>query len=243
VRLAAIATILLGLSCAPTAPAGSAASRSIRFNPAHYGPEVPLAELVRDSSLQLDENQHLADARLLVLKSAYELRLYSGERRIKTYRIQLGKHPVGAKSRRGDARTPEGSYRICNHNRGSRYYLSLQIDYPNEADIARGLETKAITANEADRLRAELASGACPTLRTRLGGDIFIHGQHPGVTKDIKREGRGRTRRKDLQSGDQDPGTMTDGYNWTLGCIGMTNPDIRELFQFLPDGTTVEILK
>ena len=41
----------------------------------------------------------------------------------------------------------------------------------------------------------------------------------------------------------EDPGTMTDGYNWTLGCIGMTNPDIRELYRFLPDGTPVEILK
>jgi len=237
------AAIVLGLCTNSIAAGKGRSSRAIRYDPARYGPEIPLTEIVRDSSLQLDDNGHLVGARLEIVKSAYELRLSCGERHIKTYRIQLGKAPKGAKSRRGDFKTPEGSYTICHHNGGSRYYLSLQIDYPNEDDIVRGLEEKVVTTAEADRLRAERAAGGCPALRTRLGGDIFIHGQHPGVTRDIEREGRKSSPRKDLRAGDQDPGSMTDGYNWTLGCIGMTNPDIRELFGALPDGTPVEILQ
>jgi murein L,D-transpeptidase YafK len=236
--------LLLGatLLCAALPhPAAARNSRAIDFVASRYGPEVPLADLVRDSSLVLTEDGHLADARIEVIKKTYELRLFVGGRRIKTYRIQLGKQPIGPKSRKGDFKTPEGVYRICHHNPGSRYYLSLQIDYPNEADIARALDAKAATAAEAARLREQLAGGGCPTLRTRLGGDIFLHGQHPGVTCDIRREGRRKSARKDLQPGDEDPTTMKSGYNWTVGCIALTNPDIRELYRYIANGTTIEI--
>ena len=30
--------------------------------------------------------------------------------------------------------------------------------------------------------------------------------------------------------------------NWTLGCVAMSNADIRELYRFVADGTVVEIL-
>lgn len=32
------------------------------------------------------------------------------------------------------------------------------------------------------------------------------------------------------------------GWNWTLGCIAMTNEDIKELFRAVPEGTPVQIL-
>ena len=170
-----LAALLLGLCIALAAPAWGLNSRAIRFDRSHYGPEVPLADLVSDSSLQLDESQYLAGAHVVIVKSAYELRLYSGDRQIKTYRIQLGKQPLGAKSRRGDARTPEGSYRICHHNRGSRYYMSLQIDYPNEEDIARGLEKKIHHAG-----RGEQAPGRAGRRRLPDPADPAGHGHlHP----------------------------------------------------------------
>jgi murein L,D-transpeptidase YafK len=39
-------------------------------------------------------------------------------------------------SEEGDGRTPEGDYIVDRRNPNSEYYLSLGIDYPNEADIA-----------------------------------------------------------------------------------------------------------
>ncbi len=237
---------LLLLACCSVAPAaGPAAARleyeDIHYDAALYGPDLPLAELIQKAGLVLDQEQHLPGARLEIIKSTYSLRLFAGDSLLKTYRIQLGKWPTGAKTRRNDGRTPVGSYRICGRNGGSRYYLSLQIDYPNEQDIRQGLETKAITLAQAEALRAELASGKCPTGRTRLGGEIFIHGQHPNVTRRIRGERRRPSARNDLQRGDLDPSTLEDWYNWTLGCIALTNPDIRELFRCLPDGTPVEI--
>ncbi len=215
----------------------------ITYPLARYGPETPLRQVVQDSLVVLDPDGYLPDARLEIEKSTRQLRLYSSGRLLKTYRIQLGKHATGTKLRRGDGRTPVGSYRICGRNRWSRYYLSLQIDYPNEEDIARGIREKRITQAQARALREELAAGNCPRGNTRLGGEIFIHGQHPKITRQVRAEKREKTTRTDLEPGDLDPGAMKEWYDWTLGCIAMANPDIRELFRLLPDGTPVEILE
>lgn len=48
------------------------------------------------------------------------------------------------------------------------------------------------------------------------GGDIFIHGQPTGM-----------------------PGRMRG--DWTDGCIALTNEEIEELWQIVPDGTPIEI--
>lgn len=238
----AIAGVALGLFWLVLAPApGWAWYDDITYDPSRYGPEKPLAQIVQDSLVVLDPEQHIPDPRLTIEKRTYQLRLYAGDRLLKTYRIQLGENPRGTKTRRYDSRTPVGSYRICTHNRSSHYYLSLQIDYPNEADIERALGQKRITRGQAEALRADLAAGDCPSGRTRLGGEIFIHGQLPRLTRQIRREKRARSSRSDLQPGDLDPGRLRDFYNWTQGCIGMTNPDIRELYKYLPDGTPVEI--
>jgi murein L,D-transpeptidase YafK len=193
--------------------------------------------------LTLDEGRYLQNARVEIEKSTYQLKLYSGEQLLKTYRIQLGKYVRGPKTRRYDGRTPEGSYRICGRNGGSRYYLSLQINYPNEEDIRRALAARQISAAQAENLRNKLAAGDCPGGRTRLGGEVFIHGQDPKVTRQLRREKRKLPVRAGLLRGDMDPAKLKSFYNWTLGCIALTNPDIRELYKCLPDGTPVEIRK
>jgi murein L,D-transpeptidase YafK len=96
--------------------------------------------------------------RVVVNKSRRELLLLSGESVVRTYRIALGRDPVGHKQQEGDGRTPEGRYSIDRRNPRSKYHLSLHISYPNEADR--------------DRARA---AGVDP------GGDIMIHGLKPGV--------------------------------------------------------------
>ncbi len=232
---------LAGLGFVLAAGTVSAWYDDITYPPGRYGPDKPLAAVLQDSMVVLDANQHIPNARLEIEKRTYELRLYTGSRLIKTYRIQLGENPRGTKTRRYDSRTPDGVYKICAHNRGSKYYLSLQLNYPNEADIDRALEQKRISGGQAEALRADLASGNCPCGRTKLGGDIFIHGQLPRLTRQLLHQKRVHTTRTDLLPGDLDPSRLKDFYNWTQGCVGMTNPDIRELYKVLPDGTPVEI--
>jgi murein L,D-transpeptidase YafK len=234
--------VLVLLLPLPTAGPALAEYDDIVYPPARYGPERPLQQVMEDAGLTLDPDQHILAPRVEIEKSTYQLRLFSGDSLLKTYRIQLGKNARGAKTRRYDGRTPVGRYKICAHNKWSKYYLSLQLDYPNEADIARALKEKRIKQGQAESLRAARAAGNCPSGRTRLGGEIFIHGQLPRVTREILRcRRKAPPSRPDLQPGDLDPGRMKNFYNWTLGCIGMANPDIRELYRFLPDGTPVEI--
>jgi murein L,D-transpeptidase YafK len=92
---------------------------------------------------------------IYVQKSARRMYLLHGNSVLKAYDIDLGTAPAGHKQFEGDGKTPEGGYFIDRRNPNSRYYLSLGISYPNEAD-------RAFAA----------AAGRSP------GGDIFIHGRN-----------------------------------------------------------------
>ena len=59
---------------------------------------------------------------------------------------------LGPKTRRGDMQVPEGFYAIDLFNPRSRFHLSMRVNYPNQADLARG------------------------RFDDRMGGDIFVHG-------------------------------------------------------------------
>ena len=72
---------------------------------------------------------------ILVEKTNRKMHLRHGDKIVKTYKISLGKSPVGAKVKSGDNKTPEGKYNIALHNPKSTFHLSLKISYPNEEQI------------------------------------------------------------------------------------------------------------
>ena len=182
--------LCLGLASAavPEAPApDSTSDREIYHDASAFGPfESILATLARHQ-IQLVGGR-VPRARIVIRKSRYMLTLLSGDRVLKTYKIQLGPEPHGAKAAMADLRTPEGSYRICAHNPHSQYYRSMQINYPGEADIRRGLADGTITTAQARELRHSLAACGCPSGLTPLGGSIFLHGQHPKRTEALRVE-------------------------------------------------------
>jgi murein L,D-transpeptidase YafK len=94
----------------------------------------------------------------------------------RNFKIALGLSPVGAKSARGDRKTPEGIYFVTHKNPASKFHLSLGLNYPNPHDAAVGLKSRKIS--HADYLAIEKAhqSKAHPPQATPLGGDIYIHG-------------------------------------------------------------------
>jgi hypothetical protein len=93
-----------------------------------------------------------ADA-VRVEKAARRLTLLRDGQPVKTYRVSLGRQPVGHKEREGDRRTPEGSYTLDYRNPRSGYHRALRVSYPDAGDVARAREL-----------------GVDP------GGDIMIHG-------------------------------------------------------------------
>jgi murein L,D-transpeptidase YafK len=75
--------------------------------------------------------------RVLLEKSARRLTLLRGGNVLKTYRVVLGRAPIGAKEYEGDQRTPEGVYSIDFHKPDSDYHLALHVSYPEQHDIDR----------------------------------------------------------------------------------------------------------
>ncbi len=96
--------------------------------------------------------------RIVIRKAAHTLTLIKGDRELATYKVSLGRNPLGAKTQRGDHKTPEGDYVIDAMKSNSRFHRALHISYPNLAD----------------RERAHVA-GVNP------GGDVEIHGIENGL--------------------------------------------------------------
>lgn len=92
-----------------------------------------------------------------VFKQEGELELWgkgktdSKFQRLKTFEICDSSGDLGPKRQQGDRQVPEGFYHIDRFNPSSNYYLSMGVNYPNKSDRILGNKTK-------------------------LGGDIFIHG-------------------------------------------------------------------
>lgn len=95
--------------------------------------------------------------RILVEKSARRLSIFQKANQIKSYRIALGRNPLGAKQEEGDMKTPEGIYKIDGRNPQSNFHLALHISYPSDEDDKRAA-----------------ARGVPP------GFDIMIHGIQNG---------------------------------------------------------------
>ncbi len=123
----------------------------------------------------------LADGlRIVVLKADRKLEVYRDANLLHRFRVGLGNTPVGDKERSGDGKTPEGSFYVCVKNPRSRFYLSLGISYPAAGDAARGLREGLINQAEHDRIVSAQKLGRTPPWDTRLGGEIFIHGNGSG---------------------------------------------------------------
>jgi murein L,D-transpeptidase YafK len=75
--------------------------------------------------------------RIVVEKSARRLSVFRNGNRIKTYRIALGRSPLGAKQEEGDMKTPEGIYKVDGRNPQSSFHLALHISYPSDEDDKR----------------------------------------------------------------------------------------------------------
>lgn len=134
---------------------------------------------------------------VLVKKSARKMYLVRNGKALKIYTISLGKNPVGAKTRSGDNRTPEGSYTLDWRKKSSRFYRSIHISYPNREDRSLAMER-----------------GEDP------GGMIMIHGT-PDPYNRIGQELKKR--------------------DWTDGCIAVTNDEMREIWNIVPNGTPIYI--
>jgi murein L,D-transpeptidase YafK len=100
---------------------------------------------------------------LLAFKQERKVELWAEEggkwKRVHSYPILGASGMAGPKLREGDLQVPEGVYRLTVLNPNSSYHLSMRVDYPNEFDRGKAASEK----------------------RSRLGGDIYIHGKDVSI--------------------------------------------------------------
>jgi murein L,D-transpeptidase YafK len=90
---------------------------------------------LRHVMIRSNETLPMAD-RIVVHKAERRLDLMRGYSVLRTYHIALGLNPIGQKQRSGDFRTPEGTYFLARRNARSDFFLSIQVSYPNNQDLA-----------------------------------------------------------------------------------------------------------
>jgi murein L,D-transpeptidase YafK len=157
-------------------PMSSSSTRAINCdNPGHTN---NVEQPTKNVPLKLP----LANPRIEVRKAERKLLLFSAGKLVRTYHVGLGLSPVGDKVRAGDRRTPEGDFYIFIKNPKSAFYLSLGVSYPNLPHAKRGVRDGLINQTQYEQIAAALKVKRTPLQRTKLGGDIFIHGH--GATSD-----------------------------------------------------------
>lgn len=158
--------------------------------------------------------------KIVISKSSQELTVTKDDHIIKHYHISLGKGGSGTKRKLGDKKTPLGVYKIVEFKNDSKFHYFMQLDYPNLLDAWYGYKNNVISASEFKKIAYAYKQKRIPPQDTKLGGYIGIHGI--GVETDQKL-------------------MIHNGFNWTDGCIAMTNEQISELRKYVDIGTKVII--
>jgi murein L,D-transpeptidase YafK len=124
----------------------------------------------------MNTSNELKEPRIVIKKKARTLDVFDGTKLVKSIKISLGFAPVGDKETEGDGKTPEGEFYVFTKNPQSRFHLSLGLSYPSKPDAERGLKAGLITKEEFDSIQKAIDVGGMPPQKTRLGGEIYIHG-------------------------------------------------------------------
>ena len=131
--------------------------------------------------------------------------------------ISIGSGGAAKIHRRGDETTPLGIFHIAWIDRRSRFGTFYGFDYPSER-VARSAYAEGIISRaDLDAILEAVRQQRLPPQNTPLGGRLGIHGV-----------GRG------------DP-AIHGAFNWTDGCVALTNQQIRQLSRWMHVGTQVVI--
>ncbi len=131
--------------------------------------------------------------------------------------VAIGRFGTTLDKQTKDDKTPLGRFRIGWINENSRYYRFFGLDYPNLETAKRALDENRITHEIWLSIAQAIKNKKSPPQDTVLGGYIGIHG---------------------IGRGDRE---VHDSFNWTNGCIALTNEQIDQLGKWLKPGVMVEI--
>lgn len=158
------------------------------------------------------------DVWLLVDTRALTLSIMMGDTVLQTYEnIAIGSNGATAEKRVMDEKTPLGDFQISDVKTSARFQLFLPFDYPNLEHTRRAMKDGRISAEEYRALSKAWKNGEPPPQDTGLGGHLGIHGVGLGNVE------------------------IHNRFNWTNGCIAVTNEQVEELARWVDVGTRVSI--
>jgi murein L,D-transpeptidase YafK len=158
------------------------------------------------------------DVWVLVETEPRVLKVMQGNEELEIFpRVAIGLHGADVEKAHGDKKTPLGEYRIGWVNENSKFHRFLGLTYPN-IDNAKRAYRDGLIGEETVRsiMRAEMEEDI-PPQNTPLGGQIGIHGL--GVAN------------REIHA----------AFDWTSGCIALTNQEIDRLYKWIRKGTLVVI--
>jgi murein L,D-transpeptidase YafK len=159
-----------------------------------------------------------AEVWVLIDTAGHRLAVYRNHSPLLSIRnIAIGSGGAAATRVEGDATTPLGEFRVSRINRESRFHVFLGLDYPTLAHAKRAHTAGLIDTDTYFNFEHLLAMTGAPPQNTPLGGNIGIHGIGQG-DPDIHRQ-----------------------YDWTRGCVAVTNEQIEQLTRLVRVGTRVLI--
>ena len=149
---------------------------------------------------------------------AAELRVMRGAEVLEIYQdIAVGRSGTTRDKRRLDRRTPLGEFRIRLVKNNSSFHRFFGFDYPRLDQADRALQQGDLPVAEYLAIRNAVRSGHTPPQNTTLGGHLGIHG---------------------IGAGDPE---IHEDYNWTNGCVALTNAQIDALTRWVRIGTRVVV--
>ena len=131
--------------------------------------------------------------------------------------IAIGRGGATEAKRRRDGKTPLGEFRIVRMTTDTPFYRFFALDYPNLQHARRGRLAGIIGESEYAAIEQALRSNKVPPQDTALGGYIGIHGIGQGSP------------------------AVHEDFNWTFGCIALTNAQMEALSRWVHTGMRVVI--
>ena len=131
--------------------------------------------------------------------------------------IAIGRAGTTPDKKMGDNKTPLGAFRLVRIAPSETFHRFFGINYPTVAHASRALRAGTIGREHYQAIRHAAKSNNIPPQETPLGGYIGIHGV-----------------------GDGDP-AIHKKFNWTQGCVALTNRQIDDLSSWVHLGMRVVI--
>lgn len=155
---------------------------------------------------------------VLIDTQARTLTVMKGEERTLVFAdISIGRYGATLSKQRGDHKTPLGDFRVAWIRQDSPFHRFIGLDYPSLEYARRAHGEGRLSEKEWKAIKRAITKGLLPPQNTALGGRIGLHGLGKG-----------------------DPKVHQD-FNWTNGCIALTNAQIDQLLTWVGKGTRVSI--